>query len=82
MSTACYDRKPEPPREPIKIAGDLVRRSDKLSIEGALCIKDLAASLKESQQRLAEVEQQLKEARELNDKLLAPNSLSKGTNHV
>lgn len=47
MSTACYDRKPEPPREPIKIAGDLVRRSDKLSIEGARCIKELEARLKQ-----------------------------------
>lgn len=41
MSTACYDRRPEPPRKPIEIAGDLVRRGDKLSIEAAKAIRDL-----------------------------------------
>lgn len=42
MSTACYDRPPEPPRNPIRIAGDLVRRGDKLSIEAAKALKELA----------------------------------------
>lgn len=41
MSTACYDRSPEPPRDPIRIAGELVRRGDKLSIEAANAIKRL-----------------------------------------
>lgn len=39
MSTECYDRRPDQPRDPIKIAGELVRRGDKLSIEAANCIK-------------------------------------------
>jgi chromosome segregation ATPase len=56
MSTACYDRKPDPPRQPIAIAGDLVRRSDKLSNEGAKCITTLQA-------RVAELERERDESR-------------------
>lgn len=37
----CYDKQPEPRRSPIRIAGDLVRRGDKLSIEAANAIRDL-----------------------------------------
>lgn len=44
---AAIDRTPTPPREPIRIAGDLVRRSDGLSKEAAVCIRDLRDSLAE-----------------------------------
>lgn len=41
MSTGCYDRQPTPSRAPIVVAGDLVRRDDKLSKEAAKMIRDL-----------------------------------------
>lgn len=42
MSTECYDKRPEAPRDPIAIAGDLVRRGDKLSIEAANRLAEVA----------------------------------------
>lgn len=42
----CYDKKPTPARDPIKIAGDLVRRDDRLSKEAARCIRDLVEKLR------------------------------------
>jgi len=41
MNRGCYDRKPQEPRPPIQIAGDLVLRSDKLSTEAGRCITKL-----------------------------------------
>ena len=41
MSTACYDRRPSSPRDPIRVAGDLVRKGGALNIEAANTIKQL-----------------------------------------
>lgn len=54
MSTACRDSIPQPPRDPIRIAGDLVRRGDKLSIEGANAIKRLVSAMRDVHKKLDE----------------------------
>lgn len=46
MSTGCFDKRPAQPRNPIYIAGELVRRNDRLSKEAAKCIVILLEEIK------------------------------------